>query len=486
MKKIDFDLFVIMWNQFQNMSTPAVHIKIARWLNESYEKKDKELLLMAFRSCGKSTLVGLFCAWLLYKNNNIRIMVLAAEQTLAKKMVQNVKRIIEKHPLTKKLKPSKKEEWASESFTINRSLALRDPSVIARGLNGNITGSRADFIICDDVEVPNTCDTMGKRETLREKLAEIDYILTPEGVQLYVGTPHNFYTIYAKEPRLEIGEEKEFLHGFKRLEVPVIDENGKSAWEEKYPLHAMEKVKLKTGINKFESQMLLKPANIAEGRLAVDNLKVYDNELEYREANGHTILSLNGEQLEGVACCWDPSFAKGGDNSVIACVFTNNKGEYFLHDIKYIRLEENEDNEAVAQCKIVKQFAEDNFIPAIEVETNGIGKFLPSLLRKELYGKSISVIEHTSSSNKEIRILEAFDAILANESLYVHKRVISTSLMTEMREWRPDGNYKGHDDGIDAVARAISSSPIRISRYKNNGNRSYSLWNNISIFSEKN
>ena len=34
--------------------------------------------------------------------------------------------------------------------------------------------------------------------------------------------------------------------------------------------------------------------------------------------------------------------------------------------------------------------------------------------------------------------------------------------MTEIREWRPDGNFKGHDDGLDAVARAISSQPIRV------------------------
>jgi hypothetical protein len=32
---------------------------------------------------------------------------------------------------------------------------------------------RADVIICDDVEVPNTCDTPGKRLDLRQRLSEI-------------------------------------------------------------------------------------------------------------------------------------------------------------------------------------------------------------------------------------------------------------------------------------------------------------------------
>jgi hypothetical protein len=472
--KIDFDLFMIVWNNLQSMGTPSVHIKIARWLSQSYENKDNELLLMAFRSCGKSTIVGLFCAWLLYRDPNLRIMVLSAEQTLAKKMVQNVKRIIEKHPFTKGLKPSKKEEWSSSSFTVNRDLALRDPSVIARGLNGNITGSRADFIICDDVEVPNTCDTSGKRESLREKLAELDYILTPNGFQLYVGTPHNFYTIYAKEIRKEIGEERTFLSGFKRLEVPVIDDKGKSAWEDKYPLYAMDKVRLKTGANKFDSQMLLKPTNIAEGRLDPEDLKVYDAELEYNEANGREVLSLMGDRLSGVSCCWDPAFGNGGDGSVIACVFTDSKGEYYLHGIRYIRIDTNSsEDEATQQCKIVKQFADEYFLPSVEVETNGIGKFLPSLLRKELSGSSTSVLEHTSTRNKEMRILEAFDAVLAGGALNVHKRVLSTAFATELREWNPDKNYKGHDDGLDAVARSINSQPIRIGSYGVSKGRSW-------------
>ena len=472
--KIDFDLFMIVWNNLQSMGTPSVHIKIARWLSQSYENKDNELLLMAFRSCGKSTIVGLFCAWLLYRNPNLRIMVLSAEQTLAKKMVQNVKRIIENHPFAKGLKPNKKEEWASGGFTINRDLALRDPSVIARGLNGNITGSRADFIICDDVEVPNTCDTSGKRETLREKLAELDYILTPNGTQLYVGTPHNFYTIYAEEARKEIGEEREFLKGFKRLEVPVIDEKGNSAWEEKYPLYAMEKVRAKTGANKFDSQMLLKPTNIAEGRLNPDDLKVYEADLEYNEANGRTILTLMGSQLAGVSCCWDPSFGNGGDGSVIACVFTDNKGEYYLHALQYIRVDNNsQEDEASQQCKMVRTFAEEYFLPSVEIETNGIGKFLPSLLRKELASSATSVLEHTATRNKEMRILEAFDAVLAGGALNVHKSVLNTAFATELREWNPDKNYKGHDDGLDAVARCINSQPVRISAYKNSINYSW-------------
>jgi len=164
----------VLWNQRQNLTTPKLHLDMAHWLERAWKKGDKELLLMAFRSAGKSTMVGLFAAWLFYRDPNIRILVLAADFTLAKKMVRNVKRIIERHPLTNNMKPKAADQWASDRFTVKRSLELRDPSMIAKGVTSNITGSRADIVICDDVEVPNTCDSAEKRENLRERLAEIN------------------------------------------------------------------------------------------------------------------------------------------------------------------------------------------------------------------------------------------------------------------------------------------------------------------------
>jgi hypothetical protein len=55
---------------------------------------------------------------------------------------------------------------------------------------------RADLIICDDVEVPNTSNTAQKRENLRERLRELDFILSPSGTMIYIGTPHAYDTIY--------------------------------------------------------------------------------------------------------------------------------------------------------------------------------------------------------------------------------------------------------------------------------------------------
>lgn len=53
MKDADFRLFIVLWNQQQNMKTPLLHMKIAHWLEERWENDDRALLLMAFRSAGK-------------------------------------------------------------------------------------------------------------------------------------------------------------------------------------------------------------------------------------------------------------------------------------------------------------------------------------------------------------------------------------------------------------------------------------------------
>ena len=195
-QKLDFENFLIYWNKEQGISTPCHHLQIARWLYKIYQSDKKRGLLMAFRSSGKSTIVGVFCAWLLYQNPNLRILVVAADTILARKMVRNVKHIIEKNPLLVDICPKKKSEWAAGSFTVLRDRELRDPSMLAVGLLSNATGSRADIIIYDDVEVPKNCDSYQKRLELREKLLEYNFILVPEGMQIFIGTPHTFETIY--------------------------------------------------------------------------------------------------------------------------------------------------------------------------------------------------------------------------------------------------------------------------------------------------
>jgi hypothetical protein len=154
--------FAWIWNQRARLPTPALHRRVLRWLEGSLEDGDRRLLLMAFRGAGKSTLVGLFCAWTLYRAPDTRILVLAADHALATRMVATVRRILARHPLCGVLLPDHAEGgWASDRFTVVREAVLRDASMLAAGISGNITGARAEMIICDDVEVAGNCDTPG-------------------------------------------------------------------------------------------------------------------------------------------------------------------------------------------------------------------------------------------------------------------------------------------------------------------------------------
>lgn len=480
-KNINFKLFIALWNKIQNQTTPQIHFQMADWLESSWTQEQTRLLLQAFRSSGKSTITGLYAAWRLFQHPDLRILVLAAETTLARKMVRNVKRIIERHPCTAHLKPDKLDQWGNERFTVNRSKELRDPSMLAYGISSNMTGSRADIIICDDVEVPNTCDTAGKRETLRDRLSENDFVLVPGGTMLYVGTPHSWYTIYTDTPRQEIGEDDIFLNGYNRLTIPLLNEKNECVWPERYTKSDIKRMRKAAGPNKFASQMLLKPVNIADGHLDPAALQFYSDDLIMSdELKG---LYLNGKRLVSSSAWWDPAFGRqGGDRSVLAVIFTDEKGEYYLHHLAYITVPQNSpEDEATNQCKQIINIARRLYLPSITLEINGLGRFLPNILRRELNSARVpcAVRETSSTKPKDLRILESFDAVMAARALHVHSDIQKTPFITEMQEWRP-GKNNTHDDGLDAVAGALSLEPIRIKRGTVTNKPGHSHWSNSS------
>jgi hypothetical protein len=467
---IGFRQFVWLWNRCQGQGTPALHLEIADWLGQRWRDGDRRLVMLVFRSAGKSTLVGIFCAWLLAHEPDLRVLVLAAEHDLARKMVRNVKRIIERHPLTRHLVPSRVEQWAADQFTVRRPLTQRDPSLLARGILANVTGSRADVVICDDVEVPNTCNTPGKREELRERLAEISYILVPGGLQLYAGTPHSYYSIYAEAKREESGEARPFLDGFARLCIPLLDSHGRSRWPERFSLDKIEEIRRHTGPAKFESQMLLQPRSVEDVRLDPARLVRYDAPLDYRESNREAVLSIDGRRMVSATGWWDPAYGApgAGDASVVAAVFVDAEGGYWLHGVRYLNHDPAQleaTDEATQLCRQVAEFALAMHLPAITIETNGLGRFLPALLRRELGAARVpcAVVEQFSHSSKEQRILDAFDPLLAAGALHAHAGVWSTPFIEEMREWRPARRCL--DDGLDAVSGCLLAEPVRLRRF---------------------
>ena len=456
--------FLWIWDKINNLKLPRHHQIIGRFLEDIFTAPDRrKALLMAFRNSGKSTLVGLFCAWVLMKNPTLRVLVVSADHALAKKMVAHTKHIIEHHPACFGLKPRMPEEWASDRFTIRRPSVGRDPSMLARGLSANMTGCRADIILCDDVEVPKTCNNAAKRKDLRQKLSELDYILTPGGMMLFIGTPHAEDTIYQKND------------GWRWLKLPLLNSQGESAWPERFTPAKIAEIRRATSPSKFSSQMLLQAVKYEGSRLDTKHLKIYDAPLSYLEANGAGILKIGEIKMQSASCWWDPAFGKsGGDASVIAVVFTGMDGNYYLHAIKYLQVPDGAESTAW-QCAQVADFVWDNYLASLHLETNGIGRFLPALLRQEFARRHIgcAVVEESSHQNKVERILGALEVPLLNGSLYMHQSVKETPFVDEMQDFSATG--RTHDDGLDAVAGCILSEPVRLPHIVS-FNRNRPLW----------
>lgn len=456
----DFLEFLWIWNARQTLATPPLHRRIARWLQARQEAGERRLLLMAFRGSGKSTLVGLWCAWLLARDPATRILVLAADAPLATRMVATVRRILERHPLCTHLLPESAEAWAADRFIVNRPAVLRDPSMLAQGIGGNITGSRADVIVCDDVEVAGNCDTPGKRAELRERLAETEFILVPGGTILYVGTPHTEDSLYRDA-------EGAALQGYRRLVIPLLDSAGRSAWPERFPRDGIEALRTRVGPLQFQRQMLLKPLPPDAARLDPAALIHYAEEPEYREANGRAVLTLLGRQLVSGGGFWDPAYGRpGADSSVLAATYADNDGNHFLHRLAYLTVNPNlTEDPATQQCQAVARIARELLLPAIRVETNGLGAFLPALLRRELAraGAACAVHAHASTRPKQDRILAALEPALAARRLHIHTSVLRTPFTAEMAEWKP--HTPGlRDDALDALAGCLLAEPARLAR----------------------
>lgn len=464
---VRFDEFLWIWNTREGQETPPLHLGMARWLEAREAAGQRRLLLMAFRGAGKSTIVGLWCAWQLMRRPETRILVLGADDALAVKMVRNVRRIVERHPLCGLIRPSRAEEWAADRFSVQRGGGGRDPSMLARGILANITGSRADVIIADDVEVPNTADTAGKREELRHRLAEAAFVLTPGGTMLFVGTPHAADSIYADPARPRpAGADRPFLADCARLVLPILDEAGSSRWPERFTRHDIECLRRRVGPARFLSQMMLEPVSPAAARLDPAQLVRYREEITLHAGNQATELRIGATRMVSASCFWDPAFgAPGrGDASVLAALFADAEGRYWLHRMLYLKHDPaSADNAAMQLCSQVADLVRALHLPAVTVETNGIGKFLPGLLRQALReaGLASAVREHVSTRAKDDRIIAALEPVMAARCLHVHEGVFATPLIQEMRDFRPGAKGLA-DDGLDALAGCLLAEPVRL------------------------
>jgi len=171
---------------------------MADWLQSDCDK----LVIQAFRGVGKSWVTAAYTCWLLVNNPQINIMVVSASKTRADDFSTFVLRLIHEVPLLQHLIPRDSQRSSKISFDVAPARANQSPSVKSVGITGQLTGSRADIIIADDIEVTGNSATQGMRDKLKELTKEFSAILKPEPTSkiIYLGTPQTEQSIYNSLP----------------------------------------------------------------------------------------------------------------------------------------------------------------------------------------------------------------------------------------------------------------------------------------------
>lgn len=157
---------------------------------------------MGFRGVAKSWLTAAYVCWLLWKDPQHKIMVVSASKDRADAFSIFVKRLIETIPELHHLRPRAGQRDSNLAFDVGPARPDQSPSVKSVGITGQLTGSRADTIIADDIEVPKNSMTVAQREKLAELIKEFDAILKPLDTSeiIYLGTPQTEESIYNKLP----------------------------------------------------------------------------------------------------------------------------------------------------------------------------------------------------------------------------------------------------------------------------------------------
>lgn len=452
-----FAEFFMVWANIMFWEVPAFHLEITKFLEDRDNWDNDTGVLQVFRGSAKSTIVGLFIAYSLVKNPKLRFLVLSADSDTASKITHDVTNIVSRHPLAKHLR-GRENTWRESSFWVNGADDPRSPSVIAKGIGSNVTGSRADIVLFDDIEVPKNAENEALRAKLRQKISDTVHILVPGGSRLFVGTPHSFESIYPEQ----------IDAGASSLRIPLLTETegefpnitGKSIWNDRFTDKEVMTRQLngRTKAN-FLSQYQLIPYNADETVFDVIQLQDYKTELNIYTANNETVLSIGKHRMVSCSCYWDPSMGKGlTDDSVISVVFTTANGHYYIHAVQKLV------GDAEDQCVQAHSFAVKYHIPQIIIETNGVGVFLPALLRKEVAGTGIAVLGEHTTQKKATKILEAFEVPLSAGYVHCHASVMQSKFFTQLRDFNPVLCGRTKDDFIDSVASCIHAEPVRVTR----------------------
>lgn len=496
----DFRVFTyVIWRHLNLPDPTAVQTDISQYLQHGPRRS----VIEAFRGVGKSWLTSAFVCWLLLNNPQLKILVVSASKERADAFSTFVKRLINEIPILNHLAPQDGQRDSVISFDVGPAQPDHSPSVKSVGITGQITGSRADVLIADDVEVPNNSFTQMMRDKLSEAVKEFDAILKPGGRIIYLGTPQTEMSLYNQLPERgyevriwpslypEIAQVMKYQGRLAPMITKALEADPRMAGKPTDPQRFGEEDLLERrasyGRAGFALQFQL-DTSLSDGDkyplkvsdLIVQNLNPTMAHLKVAWATSPELtindlpnVALTGDryfrpmwhseemhEYSGAVMSIDPS-GRGKDETAYAVVKTL-AGNLFLTAAGGLDGGYTEDTlEKLAKIAKLHQ------VKYIIIEANfGDGMF--SQLLKPVLGRiyPCTVEEVRHSTQKEARIIDTLEPVMSGHRLIVDQKVIDRdfetakepkySLFYQMTRITRDRGALVQDDRLDALAMAVN------------------------------
>ena len=529
--KGDFKLFLqALWNQLELPSPTRAQYSIADYLQHG----PKRLQIQAFRGVGKSWITGAFVLWTLFNNNEKKIMIISASKERADNMSIFLQKLIIETPWLCHMRPKDdSSRWSRISFDINCP-PHQAPSVKSVGITGQLTGSRADLMILDDIEVPGNSMTEMMREKLLQLCTEAESILTPKKDSriMYLGTPQTTFTIYRKlaernyRPFVWPARYPRDLANYEGLIAPQLQsdiDSGADKWEVTDPdrfssddllereaamgrSNFMLQFMLDTSLSDAEKfplkfqDLVITSVNPTQAPDAVVWCSDPRNVLKDLPTVGlpgdyfYSPMQLQGEwstYTESI-CFVDPS-GRGTDETAATYMMQKN-GFLYVPEIRAYKDGYSDTTllDILRGCKkynVTKLIIESNFGDGIVME----------LFKKHLQQtkQAIDVEEVRANVRKEDRIIDSLEPVMNQHRLIIDRSVVEWDyksnpdaapeerilymLFYQMsRMCREKGAVK-HDDRLDSLAGAVKyfTDSLSISAYETVKLRKQEDWQDI-------
>ena len=502
--KDDFKLFLqALWNELDLPNPTRAQYAIADYLQHG----PKRLQIQAFRGVGKSWITGAFVLWTLFINPEKKIMIISASKERADNMSIFLQKLIIETPWLKHLQPKGDDSrWSRISFDVSCS-PHQAPSVKSVGITGQLTGSRADLMILDDIEVPGNSMTEFMREKLLQLCTEAESILTPKPDSriMFLGTPQTTFTVYRKlaersyKPFVWPARYPRKVSQYEGLLAPQLVEDidkGAKKWEvtdDRFDNDDLVEREASMGRSNFMLQFMLDtslsdaekfPLKCADLIVTSVNPTTAPESIVWCSDPQNVIkdlptVGLPGDyfyspmQLQGewdsyqeTICSVDPS-GRGTDETAAAFISQRN-GFLYLHDMRAYR-DGYSDQTLLDILKGCKKYG----VSKLLIETNFGDGIVSELFRKHLQQtkQAIDIEEVRANVRKEDRIIDSLEPILNQHRLVIDRSVIEKDFKSNpdaapeerllymlfyqmSRMCREKGAIR-HDDRLDALSQGI-------------------------------